>query len=161
MWYRVDSQNWIFFIPILVLPHLADIIFIIIDRCSFANFVRCSHTVRQDAKIVNVCDCIPISTLTLLGIAFFFFSGKEIILPPPPPPSPMVPVRLWFDSTIMQNVRYIFPLFWYQHSHLITRVQSKNEPFIFYFCFFTVHTHPVTGLFARIEQDGIIAKYLR
>ena len=34
-----------------------------------------------------------------------------------------------FDSIIMQNLSYIFLLFWHQHGRLITCVHSKNREF--------------------------------
>lgn len=34
--------------------------------------------------------------------------------------------RKFFYSIIMQNLSEILLLFWHQHGHLITRVQSKN-----------------------------------
>ena len=50
--------------------------------------------VSLDAKVANVSVCIPISTLTLSGIASFF-SGKKQLKKVTVPPSPKVPVRLW------------------------------------------------------------------
>ena len=46
--------------------------------------------VSLDAKMVYVCDCIPISNLTLSGVALFF-SGKKVPPPPPPPQNPRGP----------------------------------------------------------------------
>ena len=85
-WYVLsgkDFRNWIFFVPILVLLHLADIIFITIhiysSVYSFANFVRCRHTALQQAKRRNTLfsidpfclhQCHELSTIFLLNEKF-------------------------------------------------------------------------------------------